>query len=440
MSEPHAGLISPLLTIAGELARRGVPGLWFASSDDRQADVESIPGASPVRFVSVGPAEPALSPASWDDETYARVNSPSRVGSFLAFLNEAVRRTHSEGRYEQTLAAIDKIRPALIVVDVHSQSGLDAAMTRGVPYVVNIATPVSYVFPGKVPLRYPAALSGLPLRMTPRQHAANLLFKLAQAAALLQPSHAARNIAFFRRRQAQGIKNPMAIPSVYAEAAAAVIGNSVFGIEYPFPNVPEHLSMLGTMVPVMRQDTAPYQDLFDWLDAHESVVYIGLGTMMRTSRRQTDAIVEAVARVGPDRHVLWTMPLSQQDRLPAELPPNLRIESWVPQTEIVAHPHVRVFLTHGGNGAHHGLYFGKPLLVLPHSWETRDLAVRLVEGGATLMVDDVRGVTADELVDKLSRLTGDATFARSAAQWQRRLRDAGGVSAAADLILRTRAG
>ena len=436
VSEPHAGLISPLLTMAGELARRGVADVWFASSDDRKADIESIPGSASVRFVSAGPPQPELSPASWDDETYARVNSRSRIGSFLAFLNEGVRRTHSEGRYERVLAVVDEIRPRLMVIDAHSQGGLDAAMTRNIPYVMNIATPVSYAFPEKLPPTYPSPLSGLPLRMTSRQHAANLLFKLVQAGALLQPAHAARNVAFLRARRRQGLRNPMALPARYAEGAVAVIGNSVFGIEYPFRAAPAHLSMLGAMVPVVRQDTAGYRDLFEWLDRHESVVYVGLGTMTRTSRRQTEAIVEAVERLGPDRHVLWSMPAAQQERLPAPLPSNLRVEPWVPQTEVVAHPHVRAFLTHGGNGAHHGLYFAKPLLVLPHSWETRDLAVRLVDGGATLMVDDVSGVTAGELVDKLSRLLDDGAFAERAAEWQRRLREAGGVAAAADLILR----
>src|SRR5262249_1033098 len=36
VSTADAGQINPLLSIGGELSRRGVPGLWFASTDNRR--------------------------------------------------------------------------------------------------------------------------------------------------------------------------------------------------------------------------------------------------------------------------------------------------------------------------------------------------------------------------------------------------------------------
>src|SRR5258708_20391605 len=53
-STAHAGQINPLLSIAGELSRRGVPDLWFASTDNRRAEVERAAFGSPIHFVSCG--------------------------------------------------------------------------------------------------------------------------------------------------------------------------------------------------------------------------------------------------------------------------------------------------------------------------------------------------------------------------------------------------
>jgi polyene glycosyltransferase len=63
------------------------------------------------------------------------------------------------------------------------------------------------------------------------------------------------------------------------------------------------------------------------------------------------------------------------------LPTNLRIEHWIPsRLGVLAHPNVRVFLTHGGgNGFHEGIYFGKPLLVMPFWLDCCDFGVRAID-------------------------------------------------------------
>jgi polyene glycosyltransferase len=180
-------------------------------------------------------------------------------------------------------------------------------------------------------------------------------------------------------------------------------------------------------------------ELSQWLDRHSSVIYVGLGTLVRLSRAQVAALLSAFGCLGPPHQVLWKLPGPQQSLLPARasLASNVRIEPWVAsQLEVLAHPHVRAFITHGGgNGVHEGIYFGKPLLVLPFWLDCYDFAVRAVDSGVGLTLERPPAFTAEEVVAKLGRLLTERTFQERAQYWGTQLRAAGGVSRAADLII-----
>ncbi len=151
------------------------------------------------------------------------------------------------------------------------------------------------------------------------------------------------------------------------------------------------------------------------------------------------ALISAFKRLGPNHHILWKLPDSQRALLPPRelLPTNLRIEDWIPsQLSVLAHPNVRVFLTHGGgNGFHEGIYFGKPLLVMPFWLDCFDFAVRAIDSGVGLALDRPPSFTAHEVAVKLRRLLAESSFHERAQHWGEQLRKAGGVSRAADLIL-----
>ncbi|MEU9676922.1 MULTISPECIES: nucleotide disphospho-sugar-binding domain-containing protein [Streptomyces] len=113
------------------------------------------------------------------------------------------------------------------------------------------------------------------------------------------------------------------------------------------------------------------------------------------------------------------------------------IESWIPsQFDVLAHPHLRAFLTHGGgNSVGQCLHFGKPLVVAPLRLDCHDLAVRVVDCGAGLAVDDTRTFDATEVTAKLNRVLTEGSFSERARHWAGRQHEAGGVAAAADLLV-----
>jgi len=142
--------------------------------------------------------------------------------------------------------------------------------------------------------------------------------------------------------------------------------------------------------------------------------------------------------LGPDHHVLWKLPADQQALLPGGLGDHIRLEEWVPsQLAVLAHQNVRAFVTHGGgNGLHEGIYFGKPLLVMPFWLDCYDLAARAADAGVGLAIDRPPHFTSSEVSGKVRRLLDEGQFAERSRYWGERLREAGGVGRAADLIVR----
>src|SRR6266498_216584 len=376
-SESSWGHINPLISIAGELTARGIGDIWFASTDERKAEIEAISGGESVRFASLGPSKPEQESANGPDEPMWAMTTGSPL---------------------RDLAAV-----------------IDAE---------------------RLPWSYPTPFSGLPRDMSPSQRIRNILFRLGVLAVTLRPKHLLANTEFARTRKAEGHANPLVRHSRYADGAVAVLAHSVFGIEYPFPHIPGNLKMLGAIIPRDTGTEVTGDDLARWLDSHESVVYAAFDTGVPLAPRQIQAILDVADRLGPQHHVLWKLPWSRQHLLPGDLPPNLRVESWVPsQLAVLAHPHVRVFFNDGGgNAIHEGLHFGTPQLVMPFGVEEPDNAARVVDCGAGLAVPHARDPDAGVIAAKLTRLLDEPGFRSSAEDWSRQLRQAGGVAAAADEI------
>src|ERR1700761_743143 len=89
VSLPESGLLNPLLVLAGELSRRGVPDLWFATDEPRRADVERQVTGSPVEFASLGEVFSELSAVTWSDEVYREVTQTSRFRAHRAVVRQS---------------------------------------------------------------------------------------------------------------------------------------------------------------------------------------------------------------------------------------------------------------------------------------------------------------------------------------------------------------
>jgi polyene glycosyltransferase len=443
-SYPESGLLNPLLVLAEELSRRGVDDLHFATDDNRREEVQAATVDTPVNFIPLGEVVPEMSAVTWDDETYREVTQRSRFKAHRA----VIKHTFSPGarieKYRRLEAAVEEIRPALMVVESMCSFAVELAITKDIPFVLGVPFMPSNVLTSHVPFAksytpgsFPVPHSGLPYRMNLAQRITNQVFKL-RTLAMFMSSELKKTVAEDARVRAElGIAPEASGFMPRIDRAERILCYSVPELDYPFP-VPDKMRLVGSMIPPLPQ--APDDGgLGEWLDARDSIVYMGFGTITRLTREQVSSLLEVVRRLSDRHHVLWKLPTDQQKLLPPqeELPDNLRIESWVPsQLDVLAHPNVKLFFTHaGGNGFHEGLYFGTPLVVRPLWVDCDDQAVRGEDFGVSLTLDRPETIDVDDVLGKLTRVLEDNAFRERAEHFGKLLRAAGGREAAADLLL-----
>lgn len=100
------------------------------------------------------------------------------------------------------------------------------------------------------------------------------------------------------------------------------------------------------------------------------------------------------------QRVLWKF---ENETLP-ELPPNVKVQRWLPQGDVLAHPNVKVFIAHGGLfGIQEAVYHGVPVLGMP-VYGDQSLNLQRGKSLGCALVLDYRRLSEDELRSSLIEL------------------------------------
>ena len=310
-----------------------------------------------------------------------------------------------------------------MVVDLVTSAGMDAAEVAGVPYVVNNAdllTTVSVALLPPAP-EVPLLFSGRSIRSINQiDRLLNPVLRLLATTVFDLTLSTQLN----RLRRTRGLR---ARRMTRRPAGVLIMTNSAFGLEYSRP-LPPLLQMVGPMLDEPTPDALP-DELRRWLDADPPVVFVNFGTLARPEPQVLECIAAGLASQA--FRALWVL----RDQLPASMPANVRVEAWlVSQSAVLAHPNVRVFVSHCGiNSVHESLAAGTPIVGLPMLADQRDMAIRVEDAGVGLALDK-RRLTSDALRQAILTVLHDPKFARNIPPIQSSFALAGGVRRAADLI------
>jgi MGT family glycosyltransferase len=166
------------------------------------------------------------------------------------------------------------------------------------------------------------------------------------------------------------------------------------------------------------------------------VVYISMGTVHTAQAELVRACFEAFGEV--EAHFILSAGQQAEQSLSGlgPIPANFTVRASVPQLAVLER--AEVFITHGGiNSVHEGLYYGVPLIVIPHQFEQLLNARCVAARGAGLILEEQfrrQALTAGRLRQALETIRGEAKYREAARGLQTAVRATGGYQQAADEI------
>jgi len=421
---PFVGHLNPLLRQAEELQKRG----WRVAVASTREMADHCARESPaIPFVNLGTLGDTIQELR-AAEAAATVDPDYRRGGmrFLPVLGKIW-----PVMFDGLVAAVASDRPSILIVDIFSWAGVDAAEATGVTFALNNPSLLTGVPQGLL-----APAPGVPM-MTTGQSIHDIGWLQRTAEPLLR-GLMALGIRFTVLRGVNALRRTRGLPNTTLEAplrGRQILVNGAFGLEYVRP-LPANVEMVG---PMLAEDVPPLPpDLERWLSDGPPVIYTNMGTVSANSTEQLGRIANGIAVEG--MRALWIVRPPHADRIPRPLPQSVKLMDWVPSPRaVLAHPNVRVFVSHCGiNSVHESLAAGTPVVGIPMLADQRDMAARVADAGVGLWLDKSRFTTA-QLRDAIAKVSTDSAFRDRIPALQKAFAKAGGVKRAADLIERAAA-
>ena len=140
-------------------------------------------------------------------------------------------------------------------------------------------------------------------------------------------------------------------------------------------------------------------DLKNFMDSSKrGVVFVSFGSAIKPSQMPKERMLvflEAFRNI--DLSVIW-----KWDSEIPNLPQNVMISPWVPQQDLLAHPKLKVFVTHGGMGSiMESIYHKATIVGIPLANDQRANLLRAANHGYARMLDWA-SLTAEDLSDAIN--------------------------------------
>lgn len=192
-----------------------------------------------------------------------------------------------------------------------------------------------------------------------------------------------------------------------------------FTLSYPRPYLPNMIEVGGWHI---GEGNKPLpEDIKKFIEsASDGVIYFSLGSNVKSKDlplETRETLLKVFGRL--KQRVLWKF---EDDQLPNK-PDNVLINKWFPQPDILAHPNVRLFITHGGLlSTIESIYYGKPVLGLPVFYDQFLNVKRAARMGYGLALD-LQNLEQTELEETINKLLSTPSFAKAASDISERYRD-----------------
>lgn len=415
---PMAGHLRPCLPIAQALVAAGHQVAWYTGR--KYAPLVTRSGA---QFLPYGQA------LDWDDADLEPAEGRRGLkGLRSAILDVFIRPIPAH------VAEVDEILDAfpadVVVAEQGFMAGPLAAERQGIPSVVLAVSPLGLTSVDTAPFG-----TGLPPASGPLGRTRNRLLNWAMSHLLFGEAQQAAEavLATLDVAPIDGYFMDWGV-----RVAQRYLASGVPGLEYPRSDLPTTVEFVGALLPAAGHDWTPPAWWADVLAARASrrpVVLVTQGTLATDPDHLIRPAVAALA--GSAALVVATTAGHDPADVfrPHERPENLRVEEFVPFTELL--PFVDVMVTNGGfGGVQMALTHGVPVVVAGTTEDKLEVGARVTWSGTgvALRTDTP---SPREIGNAVARVLADPAFAARAQGLQAAFASHGGAGRAAQVIVET---
>ncbi|CAN2388907.1 UDP-glucoronosyl and UDP-glucosyl transferase [Pristimantis euphronides] len=179
-------------------------------------------------------------------------------------------------------------------------------------------------------------------------------------------------------------------------------------LEFPRPTLPHVIYVGGILTKSANPLLQDFQNWVDNVDEHGFVlVSFGAGVKY-LSEDIAEKLAGALAKL--HQKVLWRFTGPR----PRSLGNNTQLVEWLPQNDLLGHPKIKTFLSHGGlNGIFEAMYHGVPVVGIPLFGDHYDTMTRVQAKGMGICMDWSR-MTKDSLYESLSEVIHNPSYRQQA--------------------------
>jgi MGT family glycosyltransferase len=176
--------------------------------------------------------------------------------------------------------------------------------------------------------------------------------------------------------------------------------------------------------------------LEQWINEQEQpIMYIAFGTAYEFNKKTLQKLTAELAPLSNTISILWSLPANQQQSLPSDfiLPKSWRLETFVPQWSVLAHPNVKLFITHcGSNSVYESLLNQVPMIACPTGKDQFANGARIEAAGVGMVVNKgATGKVAEAVQTVYKNLS---SYDESMKKLKEKFDEQGGEKRAGDII------
>ncbi|XP_062550536.1 UDP-glucosyltransferase 2-like [Armigeres subalbatus] len=199
-----------------------------------------------------------------------------------------------------------------------------------------------------------------------------------------------------------------------------VLLNSNPVIQYSEPTMPNVISVGGMQIVKSKELPDDLKKVVE--NAKNGAILFSLGTNLRSDMLGDERLIEILNAMGhfPEYQFLWKF---ESDKMPIEVPKNVYIRKWMPQNDLLAHPNVKLFITHSGLlSTQEAVWNGVPIIGFPVFADQHQNINYCVQQGVGKRLS-LKNVKSKELVDAIKEVMADGRYRQNMSELSRLFRD-----------------